>query len=192
MKNDKPEKKRDIWFVMNALAAALLVMAVLHTIEPYIQPPDPLKPKIMEYAATIEVVKPDHMPALLASANGKPTLLVVYASWCPTCRWKTPDVVALLQEGRLDHVNTVFLSFDKGPMKLATYLVHNNFYRDIHPYIYQNFFADADLLNILKNRGSRFQGGIPFMEVYSPAGRARTFIPHMASKAQILAATKIQ
>ncbi|MGE3714795.1 MAG: TlpA family protein disulfide reductase [Alphaproteobacteria bacterium] len=182
------KKRPDIWFVWNAVALALLALAVLHTIEPYIQPDDPNKPKAMDYAAGIRLVEASEVPQLLKS--DKPTLLVVYASWCDTCRKKMPHIVQLVRDGRLDHVNTVFLSLDKSAMQLAQYLLRTDIYRDIGtPYLHDQNLFDSGLVATMKTTGSQFKGAIPFTELFSPEGRALAFIPHYVGNDALVKAT---
>lgn len=184
-KNDK-----QFSFIINAFVIALMALAVMHTIKPYIEPPDPLKPQIMEYAASASLLKPDAIPALMASASGRPTLLVVYASWCGYCRIKMPEIVSLMREGKFAHVEVVFLSIDKSPVKLAEYLVHAGFYQDIVPYIVTNGYFHS-LSDTLRNIGSAYRGSIPFMEIYDAKGRAVRSIPHNASLEAFIAATRL-
>lgn len=181
-------KKKDIWFVLNAVALALIFLGVLHTLAPYIEPHDPNKPKVMDYAATIKLIKAKDIPPLLVS--DKPTLLVVYASWCPTCRKKMPDIMAALRGGELNDVHTVFISYDKNVMAMARYLVQTGYYKDLVPYLYNAEGSNPNLVEELKNKGSVFKGGIPFTELYSNKGKALTFIPHYLSKDGMVELTK--
>ncbi len=185
----KEKQKRDIWFVINAFTVGLVVLAVMHTIKPYLEPPDPLKPQIMDYAATVKMVDADAAPALLKSTNGKPTLLVVYASWCGYCRMKMPDIISLMREGKLAHVNVLLLSRDKSLMDLSKYLVHSGFYKDFTAIMMRDDGAQS-FSEILYGQGSAYRGTIPFLEVFDPAGKAVRQIPHTSDKDVILAATK--
>ena len=119
---------RDIWFVVNAGVVALIVMAVLHTIHPLIQPPDPQAPEIAQAARAIVSVPAGDVPALLRDAKSKPTLAFVYAAWCGYCRQMMPDMVGLLREGKFGHMNVRFLSVDTDFKALARYLVKNGYY----------------------------------------------------------------
>ncbi len=183
------DKKRDIWFVINAFTVGLVVLAVMHSLKPYFEPPDPMKPQIMDYAATLRVMEADAVPALLKSKNGKPTFMVLYASWCGYCRAKMPEIISLMREGKLAHVNMLFLSRDKSPMELSTYLVHSGFYTDIDPIIAKSNFLNPlnDALAVL---GSEYRGSVPFMELYDAGGKAVRQIPHSSSKNEILEATE--
>jgi thiol-disulfide isomerase/thioredoxin len=185
----KEKKQKDLWFIINAFAVALVVLAVMHTIQPYLLPPDPLKPQIMDYAATMKMVDAEEVQAMLKSKNGKPTMLVVYASWCGYCRMKMPDIISLMREGKLSHVNMVFLSRDNSPMKLSEFLVHSGFYKDMHAYIAQSTYANP-IENTLGALGSEYKGTIPFIEMYGAGGKAVRQIPHNSSKDAIVAATK--
>ncbi|MFO0388884.1 MAG: TlpA family protein disulfide reductase [Alphaproteobacteria bacterium] len=185
----KQKKQKDIWFVINAFAVGLIVLAVMHSIKPYLEPPDPLKPQIMDYATAIKVMEADAIPPLLKSKNGKPTLMVVYASWCPACRMKMPDIISLMREGKLAHVNMLFLSRDSSLMKLSEYLVHAGFYKDMDAYIAQSTALNP-LDSALSELGSGYKGTVPFMELYDASGKAVRQIPHNSSKDAILEATK--
>ena len=184
------KQKKDIWFIINAFAVALIVLAVMHTIKPYLEPPDPLKPQIMDYAASLKMIDAEAVPAVLASKNGKPTMVVVYASWCGYCRVKMPEIVAMMREGKLAHVNMLFLSRDKSLMELSKYLVHAGFYKDIDTYIVQNTEVST-LAGALAQRGSAFQGTVPFMEMYDANGNAVRVVPHNSQAADIISASKI-
>lgn len=191
MTDEKPKKKKSGgWFVLNTIAIALLVMAAMHEFAPYFRKTYPNTPQVMEYAATIQTVAPNQVVDLLASDNGKPSLMVVYASWCGTCRLKMPGIIDMMRDGSLDHVNVVFISMDRELMKLSAYLVGTGFYKEVTPYFFRGYLGGPGLSDVLKSKGSSFVGSIPFMELYSPEGKALTFIPHFASKEAILKATK--
>ena len=44
--------------------------------------------------------------------NGKPILVVVYASWCPTCRAQAPIIDELLAENEFKSITALLVDFD--------------------------------------------------------------------------------
>lgn len=119
--------------------------------------------------ARLEQIKPldgEALTQLLAPAE-TPSLLFVYASWCPYCRKQAPIMEQLARdfEGKL---NIVPISIDEDSQKLAVYLQRSGF-------ALETFRVDEpDYLRFRKalaTSGSQFTGGIPHSVLLGKDGK---------------------
>ncbi|MDE3059532.1 MAG: redoxin family protein [Pseudomonadota bacterium] len=158
---------RDIRFLFNAAALALIVMAVLQAIQPYLAGPDPQAAQIEAFTYKIVPIPAQAVPPLLHKPDGRPVMLVVYASWCPYCRVMMPDIAHLMAEGEMDGVETVFLSRDQEIRPLAAYLIHQHYDALFTPYI----LSTGPLPQLLQSMGSHFSGKIPYLAFFDGRGK---------------------
>lgn len=77
------------------------------------------------------------LDAYLKQNAGKPTLLMFWATWCPSCKQELPEL-AQLQETHGDQVNVITVSMDDKVEALE------KFYSDGKPEV-QTFHGDHDL-----------------------------------------------
>lgn len=70
--------------------------------------------------AALALAQPDGTPASLSAFHGKPTVINLWASWCPPCRREMP-AFADAQAGNPD-VNFVFLNQGETPEDLSRFL----------------------------------------------------------------------
>ncbi len=178
--------RKELHFILNAFVIALVVLAVMHTVKPY------LDPKVAEIAVLerqFVVMDADRVVDKLQSLSGKPTMLVVYASWCGYCRQMLPDIIALMRVGALDDFNSVFLSRDWEPKKLAAYLIHSEYERLVTPYLLAPKNDDA-LKLALARTGSQYSGGIPYVGYFDASGGLLGEFHGVAGKEELLASTR--
>src|SRR4051812_31047904 len=103
MKNPIKKYDRDIRFMVNTVACGLLFIAFLQAFGPYLGKPDPQQAEINAMIGRIVVIDADKVPPLLSRPDGKPVMMMVYASWCPACQRVLPDVADLIQHHKMDN-----------------------------------------------------------------------------------------
>jgi len=162
-------KKSSLQFIFNAVIIALVLMAIMHAFAPYMGLTQDKLRHAQHVREQIRLIAPDEVEKRLKSPDGKPTVLVVYASWCKYCRQVMPQIVAVAERER-QNVHFLFLSRDREGLAFATYLVRNGFDLHVAPYVVDGPDAQA-LQDMLESRGVPYQGGIPFIAVFTPDGR---------------------
>ncbi|MGE3109859.1 MAG: TlpA family protein disulfide reductase [Phycisphaerales bacterium] len=109
---------------------------------------------------TLAALDFDGQPVSLAQYLGKPTIIDVWATWCPPCRQQR-DVIHNLDPDFLSSVNIVSLSTDRSPADVAAFLAK-------HPSNITDLMATSDTL--------RAFGGvtaIPTLVFVDPSGQIR-------------------
>jgi thiol-disulfide isomerase/thioredoxin len=175
---------RDVSFVLKAVVYALLILAVLHAFKPVLAP-DPRADEVKDFAYQITSMHAGDVIEKLQHVDGKPSMLVVYASWCGYCRRMMPDIVALMREQQFNHIHPVFLSVDKHFSELSSYLVHNDYHKLVTPYIIGDD-ETKHLATLLQSAGSGFDGNIPYLGIFDEHGRLVAEIEGVADKEGIL------
>lgn len=162
-------KKSGVQFIFNAFLIALVLMAIMHAFAPYMGLSQDKLRQAKHVREQIRLMEPSEAVARLKSADGKPTVLVVYASWCKYCRQVMPEIVAVAESER-QNAHFLFLSRDREGLEFATYLVRHGFDLHIAPYVLDGPDAQ-DFQDMLQARGIPYQGAIPFIAVFTPEGQ---------------------
>lgn len=163
-------KKGDFKFVFNAFIVALVLMAIMHAFAPYVGLSKAKLADIESVRSATAAIGPQELEKQLAAENSKPTLLIVYASWCKYCRQTMPAIAEMMRSGELDMVNTVFLSRDRSNDDLALYLVRSGLNGLFTP-LREDRAESEHLISLLQGKGARYDGGIPYMAFFDAKGR---------------------
>jgi len=75
-------------------------------------------------ASDIPTMDSAGLDAYLKAHAGKPTLLIFWATWCPSCKQALPEMEGLAVS-RGDKANVVAVSLDEGQDKLREYLAQH-------------------------------------------------------------------
>lgn len=112
--------------------------------------------------------------------QGRPSVVLMYASWCGYCQKQIPNLLELKKE--YDHrISFFFISIDQSKAQLAAYLLQHYNKDGLTTYhmpasefnLYQTFFRQF---------GGEFRGGIPYMGVFDASGEMVLEIPGMVPK----------
>jgi thiol-disulfide isomerase/thioredoxin len=179
-------KNRDVNFLLNAVILTLIIMAVLHTIAPMVSPPDTKGPQVDAFTKELVPVRPMEMEKKLHNAEGKPSMLIVYASWCGYCRKLVPEVVSLIKDKKIDGKQVFLLSVDKEPADLSNYIVRNEYSGVFTPYIIQEG-TSHELAGVLSVTGGSYKGGIPYIGFFNSDGKLVAETTGMVDKERLLA-----
>ncbi len=167
----KERASRDIGFIIKAGVIALLLMAVMHIINPILNPPREITmDQVTEVSQSIVSLRANETLPLLRNAEGKHTLMVVYASWCPACRMLMPNIMEMIVDKELDHMNRVFFSLDTDYRALAVYLLAGHYEELFTPYIVKASAVNS-LEKALSRTGSSYNNGLPYIAVFDAAGQ---------------------
>jgi thiol-disulfide isomerase/thioredoxin len=148
-------------------------------------------PQTQEFNKSIEFLTPLQIGEAL-QAKQKPTMLVVYASWCGYCKRMLPGVVELIRAGQLDFLAPVFVSLDTDARALSSYLVPRDFHKIMTPYVLKDHDIDG-FEAFMKPSGSKFDGGIPYIAFFDPHGKLVEEFAGVVNKGELLnAAIKLK
>lgn len=110
----------------------------------------------------------------IVAKSGKPTLIMVYASWCPYCQKQWP-IFQSLKASYKDKAQIMELSIDQDTSKLAAFLSDG-----VHTSKHSLHLAteDHDALGTwLSESGGNYSGGIPYLVLFDKKGTfARDFL----------------
>ena len=179
-------KDRDINFLLNAIILALIFMAVMHAISPLVGPPDTKGPAVAAFTKDLVPVRPADLEKKLHNKEGKPSILMVYASWCSYCRKLLPEMVSLINEKKIDGKQVFFLAVDKEPGDLSNYIVRNDYAGVFTPYITKEG-TSHELAGVISMTGGHYNGGIPYLGFFNSDGKLVAESFGMVDKERLLA-----
>ena len=103
------------------------------------------------------------------NSNGKPTLMVLYTSWCGYCKILMPNISTLKKEGKIEGINLLLISVDKERNKASKYKLEHNYDKVFTPYIMASE-DEEDLKNIIKNKNGNYTRAIPYALFFDSHG----------------------
>lgn len=103
------------------------------------------------------------LPALFA--EDRPTLLLIYASWCPHCRKQFP-ILSQLHAEFGHNINFAALSLDSDARQLNRFLANIPTPLFFDPVILKPT-ERRSFISLMQNSGSRFDGAIPHVILFN-------------------------
>jgi thiol:disulfide interchange protein len=170
-------KKTDIDFLMRTLVYSLMILALLHAFKPYFgeSKAEPSYAEVEAFSQQVKLISPDEVSSYL-NESARPTMLVVYASWCGYCRKVMPSIYNLWSQGKINGDQMLLVSIDKTIMDLSKYLLMNDMNSMLStPIVLKN--NGSGLSAALEMHGSGYDGGIPYIGFFAPGGKLITEIP---------------
>ncbi len=170
-------KKRPFITVKESIVAVLVIILVSVAFEEPFSITEinttPLKnvseQETLGFTKQIVVISASQIVKNIETTDNKPTLMVMYASWCGYCRKLLPNIVALKNEGKIDGVNLLLLSVDKDVMKFSTYFLQRNYDKVFTPYVIEAEEERA-LKNIIIGKGGFYSKSIPYSVIFDSKG----------------------
>lgn len=129
---------------------------------------------------TIQHIDAEALNNAIISAD-KPTLLFVYASWCPYCQQQFP-VISEIKEQYSDRVNIIGLSTDRSDEALANFLAQKPQPLAFSPYRVKTEHG-AGFQDWLRGKGGNFRG-VPYSILFSTDGSIMEIYSGLNPKAQ--------
>ena len=126
----------------------------------------PISAEAQAYAAELPRLEVEDLLTQIQTSQ-RPTLLVLYASWCPYCRQHLPMMLEV-QTAHEKRIEVIFASVDQQPGALAAYLLQAFPSAPFTPYVLANPPAMAAYI---RASGGDFQGGIPYTALLDADGR---------------------
>lgn len=183
-------KKTDIDFLMRTLIYALLFLAIIHAFRPYLSDSEAqLTPQnVEELARQTKSMAPEDVASYLQT-SARPTMLVVYASWCAYCKKMMPQIYSLWQDRKINGDQMLVVSRDSSVYSLSKYLLSSDLNKMLGtPIILKN--GAASLTAALRPLGSGFDGGIPYIGFFDAGGKLEDEIMGYTSKSDVEASLR--
>ncbi len=165
-------KPNDGEFLMRTLVFSLMVLALLHAFKPYFSDSGattPSRAEVEALAGKATLITADDVVARIRESD-KPTMLVLYASWCPYCRAMMPDIQALWEEKKFDGAHVLMVSVDKSATELAEYLLAHGYSQMVGAPVILKSNRDRLLSDALKPLYATYEGGIPYIGFFAADG----------------------
>ncbi len=182
---NKSELARDWAFMLNAAGLSLMLAALVLTFAPYADISNPNIEEIKAVEQTVQRIIPKNVPYKLVSENGKPVMLVFYASWCSYCAKLMPRILQMMADHELDNVQPLFISMDSQPRVFSKYLVKTKYYKVFEPLMLQEIFYN-NLPEVMQSTGSTFNGAIPYVGFFNHDGKMVAEIFGLVDKQDLL------
>lgn len=109
---------------------------------------------------------------LLASAQGRPTLVFVYASWCPWCKKQFPMIDALRKRFDDSRLQMAYVSIDDDAYELSRFLMERFPGKPFTPY-HASPDVKADFYGTLADKGFTHSGSVPYLVLTDKDGKAQ-------------------
>jgi len=177
---------KDIDFLMRTLVYSLMILALLHAFKPYYgdTAAAPTSKEIAELSRKTTLIAPREVGDHLITST-RPTMLVLYASWCGYCKEVMPHIYELWKEGKINGDQMMVLSLDTQTNLLSDYLLTNNFNSMLGVPLMMKTGTGKTLRAVLRPTGSSHEGGIPYIGFFAPGGKLLQELPGVVQKHEI-------
>lgn len=175
---EAPEKKKPFITVKEAIISVLVILFTAVAFEK----PFPIiglhmipmrnvsESEVQQFTEQIEPISAERIEKELKE-SGKPTLIFVYASWCPFCKKLMINITSLKNEGKINEINFLPISIDRQITPLSRYILQGGYEKLFTPYIMDGG-AENYLRNIVVNMGGNYSGAIPYSIIFDKDGNA--------------------
>lgn len=174
---EKKNKKRPFITAKEAVIAIAVIYLTAIAFEkpiPFIDtspPPPPARSVSYQEAVNFSSRLQDITSKQIADSlnSGKPTLIVMYTSWCGYCKRLLPNITGLKKEGKIEDINLLLISVDKERDKASKYILEHSYDKIFTPYIMASKDED-DLKNIIKSKNGNYTRAIPYTLFFDSNG----------------------
>jgi len=178
-------KKTDIDFVMRTFVYALLILAIMHAFRPYMSDSEAYtREQVEDLARQTKGMTADDVGTYLSTSQ-RPTMLVIYASWCGYCKKIMPGIYSLWSDRKINGDQMLLLSRDTSVLPLSKYLLETGFDKMVGSPIVVKGGSKSSLPAVLQKYGSSFDGGIPYIGFFAPGGTMTHELVGYASSGEI-------
>jgi len=164
-------KKTDIDFIMRSFVYALLILALLNAFQPYMadSKAEMTNAQVESLTRQTKSITAEEVTTYLET-SGRPTMVVIYASWCGYCKKVMPGIYSLWKDRKINGDQMLLISRDSSAFSLSKYILSSGFGSMMgSPVILKT--SKTSLSLALRPFGSSFDGGIPYIGFFAPGGQ---------------------
>lgn len=121
-------------------------------------------PETVNYSKSLVAMDTPMFDGLLKNA-GRPTLVFIYASWCPYCQKEFTSYEMLKEQFPDSTLQTLAISIDKDPLALSDFLLTRFPNKPFTPY-HLDTKEIPIFFRALGDRGPQPKGSIPYMVLF--------------------------
>lgn len=116
----------------------------------------------------------EQLDAKVNDPNGKPTLIVLFTSWCPYCKKMMP-VVSEMAATEKDRMNVLAISIDEDPAAIKGYMASMEPLPPFPVYLHSTDNERSLVQAYLYKNQLNFTGGIPYMAFFNEGKPVQQF-----------------
>ncbi len=122
------------------------------------------KPRPILPAPAVAFMASD-LNTIMEDMGDKPTLIFLYASWCPFCHKMFPTISNITQTMQ-NKIRIIPISIDEKPEAFIHYLAQHAPTPTFTPYVFADSGERLKARDLLTKKGLQFTGSIPYMAVF--------------------------
>lgn len=188
--SNKQKQKRPFITVKEAIVSLAVILFTALAFEKFdLEPPPPTRSVLQQeaeiFALQIPTITASQIAKIVTPADGKPTLVVFYASWCRYCKKLFPQIISLQKNGKNNDMHFLFLSVDKNRNDLANYILKHDYNQIFTPYIIEENEHEK-IAELFSQKGRVYNSGIPYTVIFDGKGNIISAAHGAISKDELL------
>lgn len=126
---------------------------------------------VRDYREELVAFNGELLGTLVRESASRPTLLFIYASWCPYCKQEIEALKAIRKRFGTDELQLLYVSVDQNPYALSQFMLDRQPEERYTPYHVQREDIGAFIESLKNHYGINFDGSVPHLAIFSADGR---------------------